>query len=104
MRWLILAATLALQIALRAGSAEITVLSWNMQWFPSGSAKALSVEVEAARIHVAAVVLREANADILVLQEVRDAATAERLAAEIGGGFRTAVCSAFKDRIGGTPG
>lgn len=103
MRRLIIFASVWLQAVLWAGSPAVTVLSWNMQWFPSGSPKVAAPEVEAAKVRTAAEVLRGADADILVLQEVRDGPTVEGLAREIGGGHQMVICSAFRDGFGSAP-
>lgn len=80
---------------------QIKVTTWNMEWFPSGSPNLASLEVEAKRIQDAADVLRKINPDVILLQEIRDLETCEKLAnalkPEV---YSVAVCSRFKDGFG----
>jgi len=99
MRWLILAFGLAVG-SVTAG--DLVVTSWNLQWFPSGSPRKSSVEVEAERIRAAASTLRAIGPDVVALQEVRDFETCERLALEAGE-LKVVVCSRFRE-FGGTLG
>lgn len=52
--------------------AVIRITTWNLEWFPNGSAREATPEKQAQRIQAAADVLKELNPDILLLQEVRD--------------------------------
>jgi hypothetical protein len=52
--------------------ANIRITTWNLEWFPNGSAHDATPEVQAQRIAAAADVLRPINPDIILLQE-RDA-------------------------------
>jgi endonuclease/exonuclease/phosphatase family metal-dependent hydrolase len=84
---------------------EISITTWNLEWFPSGSSKGIaSPEVESKRIADAAEVLRKLDSDIIVLQEVRDYEVCEALAKAIGPKYQVLVCSAFKSGFGGTRG
>ena len=70
----------ALLIASIAWGEEIKVTTWNLEWFPSGSSRGIaSQEFEAERVRSVAEVLKSLNADILVLQEMRDAKACEAL-------------------------
>jgi endonuclease/exonuclease/phosphatase family metal-dependent hydrolase len=103
-------ATLALGwawICLSPAIAEtIRVTTWNLQWFPSGSPKMASPEVEAERIHNAAKTIALLNPDVLILQEVRDHAACVALANALTptAKYHVLVCSAFKDPFGAAPG
>lgn len=85
-----------------AAAAPLTVLTWNLQWFPSGTPSRAPEEAELARIREAAAVIRAVAPDVVVVQEVRDFDAARRLAREVGG-LTVAVCSRFPD-FGGTVG
>lgn len=77
---------------------EIRITTWNLEWFPSGSAKEASVEQQNQRIKEAADVLRPINPDIVLLQEVRDYDACARLGEAIAPGiYHVAICSAFKE-------
>jgi endonuclease/exonuclease/phosphatase family metal-dependent hydrolase len=51
---------------------KIRITTWNLEWFPNGSAHDATPEVQAQRIAAAADVIRPINPDIVLLQEVRD--------------------------------
>lgn len=88
--------TLASAIPAQAGNVRVT--TWNLKWFPNGSPKELPPAEQAARIATAADVLRPLNADIILLQEVRDYDVCARLAEAIKPNtYQVAICSAFKD-------
>jgi endonuclease/exonuclease/phosphatase family metal-dependent hydrolase len=99
MRWLI---ALAALFVWAASAAEITVATWNLKWFPSGTPLRATEEEETERIHEAVAVFKPISADIIVLQEVRDFATCHRLAKEIGS-LKVVICSQFQE-FGGTVG
>ena len=75
----------------------LSVESWNMEWFPSGYVEPQAPAVEARRIETAArAILRSGVPDVLLVQEIRDAATCDALARAIGApSFRPVVCSEF---------
>lgn len=98
MRWLTVLAVWAWSVA----AAPLTVLTWNLQWFPSGTELRAPEDTELARIREAAALVRDIAPDVLVVQEMRDFDAAHRLAQEAGG-LTVAVCSRFKD-FGGTVG
>jgi endonuclease/exonuclease/phosphatase family metal-dependent hydrolase len=99
-------ALLALLASLVVGSALgepteqawIRVTTWNLEWFPNGSAHDTTPEVQAQRIAAAADVLRPINPDIVLLQEVRDYEVCVHLGEAIALGiYHVAICSAFKE-------
>jgi endonuclease/exonuclease/phosphatase family metal-dependent hydrolase len=78
--------------------ARIRVTTWNLEWFPNGSAHDATPEVQAHRIAAAADVLRPIDPDIILLQEVRDYDACARLGEAIAPGmYHVAICSAFKE-------
>jgi endonuclease/exonuclease/phosphatase family metal-dependent hydrolase len=77
--------------------AKVRITTWNLEWFPNGSAREATPEKQAQRIQAAADVLKKLNPDILLLQEVRDYNACDRLAEGIQpGAYTVAICSAFK--------
>jgi exonuclease III len=83
--------------ALAQSPAKVRITTWNLEWFPNGSAREAPEEKQAQRIKAAADVLKELNRDILLLQEVRDYDACNRLAEAIRAGtYSVAICSAFK--------
>ena len=84
---------------------DISVTTWNLEWFPSGNSKGIAPpEIIAKRIADAAEVLKKLDSDIIVLQEVRDYAACESLANAIDPKYQVLVCSAFKSGFGGIAG
>ena len=78
--------------------ARVRITTWNLEWFPNGSAHDATPEVQAQRIAAAADVLRPINPDIILLQEVRDYDACVRLGEAIAPGmYHVAICSAFKE-------
>src|SRR6266576_4661684 len=68
--------------------------TWNLEWFPNGSAHDATTEVQAQRIAAAADVLRPINPDIILLQEVRDYEACARLGEAIAPRmYHVAICS-----------
>jgi exonuclease III len=83
--------------ALGQSPAKIRITTWNLEWFPNGSAGEATPEKQAQRIQAAADVLKKLNPDILLLQEVRDYDTCARLGEAIQPGAHiVGICSAFK--------
>jgi len=77
---------------------RIRITTWNLEWFPNGSAKEASAEQQNQRIKEAADVLRPINPDIILLQEVRDYDACARLCEAIAPGiYHVAICSAFRE-------
>jgi hypothetical protein len=80
-------ASLALLTAIVVGSGfgespeptKVRITTWNLEWFPNGSAHDATPEVQGQRIAAAADVLRPINPDIILLQEVRDYDACARL-------------------------
>jgi endonuclease/exonuclease/phosphatase family metal-dependent hydrolase len=78
--------------------AKVRITTWNLEWFPNGSAHDATPELQAQRIAAAADVLRPINPDIILLQEVRDYEACARLGEAIAPGmYHVAICSAFKE-------
>lgn len=76
---------------------KFRITTWNLEWFPNGSAREATQEKQAQRIKAAADVLKQLNPDVLLLQEVRDYDACNRLAEAIQpGAYTVAICSAFK--------
>jgi len=99
-------ALLALLTAFVVGSAlgesleptKLRITTWNLEWFPNGSAHDATPKVQAQRIAAAADVLRPIDPDIILLQEVRDYEACARLGEAIAPGmYHVAICSAFKE-------
>ena len=76
---------------------HVRITTWNLEWFPNGSAKDASPDEQTKRIKAAADVLRRLNPDILLLQEVRDYDACSHLAEAIKPHtYTVAICSSFK--------
>lgn len=84
-------------LALYSAAGELTCLTWNMCWFPSGKRDIRLPDKEPQRIAAAADIIRDASPHILFLQEIRDRETCDALASAVGGRTRTVTCSAFVD-------
>jgi exonuclease III len=83
--------------ALGQSPAKFRITTWNLEWFPNGSAREATPEKQAQRIQAAADVLKQLNPDILLLQEVRDYDACARLGEAIqAGAYTVGICSAFK--------
>jgi endonuclease/exonuclease/phosphatase family metal-dependent hydrolase len=84
---------------------RLRVTTWNMQWFPSGTSQRLDSDKEDKRISEAATVLKVINPDVVLLQEIRDWDTCEKLVTSLQPiQYYVAVCSAFRDKVGGQVG
>ena len=84
--------------ATSAEPATLRITTWNLEWFPNGSAHDATPEEQAQRIAAAADVLRPINHDIVLLQEVRDYDACARLGEAIAPGiYHVAICSAFRE-------
>ena len=82
----------------RRKQTKVHITTWNLEWFPNGSAHDATSEVQAQRIASAADVLRPIDPDIILLQEVRDYDACARLGEAIAPGmYQVAICSAFKE-------
>ncbi len=84
-----LIASLVLGAAVRESTqpTEIRITTWNLEWFPRGSANEAPPEQQNQRIKEAADVLRPINSDIILLQEVRDYDACARLGEAIAPGI-----------------
>src|SRR6478736_3233494 len=92
------AAFLVLLISEYSAAQTVRCTTWNLEWFPNGSAKEASATQQEQRIKEAADVLRPINPDIILLQEVRDYDVCARLGEAIATGiYHVAICSAFKE-------
>ncbi len=81
-----------------SGAQTVRCTTWNLEWFPNGSAHEASTEQQNQRIKQAADVLRPINPDIVLLQEVRDYDSCARLGEAIAPGiYHVAICSAFRE-------
>ena len=77
--------------------ASVRITTWNLEWFPNGSAREAPPEKQAQRIQAAADVLKKLNPDILLLQEVRDYDACVRLGEAVQpAAYTVVICSAFK--------
>ena len=105
-RRLIVLSLLCLGLLVAGAVADtIRVTTWNLKWFPSGSPKRQSAEVESARIRQAARLLAILNPDVLLLQEVRDQAACEALARAMEPAkYQVLVCTNFDVAGTGAPG
>jgi endonuclease/exonuclease/phosphatase family metal-dependent hydrolase len=78
--------------------ATVRITTWNLEWFPNGSAHDATPEAQGQRIAAAADVLRPLDPDIISLQEVRDYDACAHLGEAIAPGiYHVAICSAFKE-------
>jgi endonuclease/exonuclease/phosphatase family metal-dependent hydrolase len=95
---LLAAFVVASALSQSAEPTSIRITTWNLEWFPNGSAHESTPQVQAQRIAAAADVLRPINADIILLQEVRDYEACARLGEAVAPGmYHIAICSAFKE-------
>jgi endonuclease/exonuclease/phosphatase family metal-dependent hydrolase len=94
----LIAALLVLSISGHSSAQTVRCTTWNLEWFPNGSAKETPAAQQEQRIKEAADVLRPINPDIVLLQEVRDYDVCTRLGDAIAPGvYHVAICSAFKE-------
>ena len=84
-------------LSARVWGAELTCVTWNMEWFPSGKKDLRLPEVEPGRITTAAGMLGKISPHILFIEEIRDQEACEALARAMDDHTRVAVCSAFTD-------
>jgi endonuclease/exonuclease/phosphatase family metal-dependent hydrolase len=91
-------AFLGLLISGYSDAQTVRCTTWNLEWFPNGSAKERPVAQQDRHIKEAADVLRPIDPDIVLLQEVRDYDVCARLGEAIAPGvYHVAICSAFKE-------
>src|SRR5215468_5975416 len=95
-----IAAFFVLWISVGSDAQTLKCTTWNLQWFPNGSAREASAEKQEQRIKEAADVLRPIDPDIILLQEVRDYDACARLGEAIAPGiYHVAICSAFQEQF-----
>jgi len=83
--------------ALGQSPAKVRITTWNLEWFPNGSAREVTQENQAQRVQSAADVPKKLNPDILLLQEVRDYDACARLGEAIQPrAYTVGICFAFK--------
>ncbi|WP_256200063.1 endonuclease/exonuclease/phosphatase family protein [Verrucomicrobium spinosum] len=83
-------------------SEVVRLVTWNLEWFPGRKPTATQGKKDRHFLEVAAVI-PQFRADVMVLQEVRDQDSAEKLA-KLMPGFQVHVVSRFKDEVGGAVG
>jgi len=94
----IVVTTLAHHVSAGSIASDLRCTTWNLEWFPNGSAHDASPEEQNRRITDAATVLKLLRPDILLLQEVRDYDSCSRLGNAIeSGAYHVEICSAFKE-------
>jgi len=80
------------------GAENVRITTWNLEWFPNGSAKDASPDEQNRRITEAANALRPHHPDIVLLQEVLNYDVCVRLGEAIQpAAYHVAICSAFKE-------
>src|SRR6478672_1233502 len=95
---IVVAAILADDVGAGSTAGDIRCTTWNLEWFPNGSAHDASLEEQDRRTTAAANVLKPLHPDILLLQEVRDYDACSRLGNAIeSGAYHVEICSAFKE-------
>ncbi len=83
-----------------AEEGEVRVASWNIRWFPAGQMEPQPERYERRNIGLAGNIVRYVRPDILCGMEIRDAETAEALAAtQRSEDFKLVVCSEFRQRL-----
>src|SRR4029453_19216155 len=93
-----LVAFLRLLISGHSGAQTIKCTTWNLEWFPNGSAHEASAAQQDQRIKEAADVLKPINPDIILLEEGRDYDACGSLGEGVAPGiYHVAICYAFKD-------
>ena len=82
---------------------DFSVVTWNLEWFPSGSSKGFaSKEIESQRIVSVAQTLSKLNCDIIIIEEVRDIQSCEQLVEALKPlKYTVSICTQFKDAFGG---
>jgi endonuclease/exonuclease/phosphatase family metal-dependent hydrolase len=95
---IVVATVLANYVGAGSTAGDVRCTTWNLEWFPNGSAHDASLEEQNRRITSAASVLKPLHSDILLLQEVRDYDACSRLGDAIEpGAYHVLICSAFKE-------
>src|SRR5207247_2859823 len=95
-----LIAFLVLLGAAHVGAEPLRITTWNLS---ASVAQEADSTAEDSRLADIATVLDSLNADVILLQEIRDGLTCARLAVLLNSArYRVAVCSAFAD-VSGSP-
>jgi endonuclease/exonuclease/phosphatase family metal-dependent hydrolase len=84
-------------LSLCSARETIRVVTWNLQWFPSGKMGGASKEVQDEQIAKIRAEIRKLNADIIVLQEVSSIGALEELIKPLGKEWKVAILSSFKE-------
>lgn len=84
------------------GQEVLRLVTWNLQWFPGGK-PTVTQEIKDHHFLQVAEIIPQFQADVIVLQEVRDDAAAQALA-KLMPKFQVHVTSRFKDSFGGAVG
>src|ERR1051325_7760980 len=101
----VVVAMLASRLVTAGTPATVRCTTWNLEWFPNGSAHDASPEEQNRRMTDAATVLKPLHPDILLLQEVRDYDACSRLSNAIEPcEYHVEICSAFKEPFRSGPG
>jgi endonuclease/exonuclease/phosphatase family metal-dependent hydrolase len=99
LRWIIVVLAL---LGCAQAAEVVRVVSWNLEWFPGRKPASSQEERDRHFLEVASIV-PQFRADVIILQEVRDDDTAQKLVALLPG-FSVHVTSKFKDGFSSTPG
>lgn len=89
----------------KKASDSIRVTTWNLQWFPNGSAKPAPAGKQVQTIATAARVLAKLDPDVILLQEIRDREACDRLVEALAPvKYEVLVCSDFREGMGNAKG
>lgn len=75
----------------------VRVVTWNLQWFPGGKMGGAPKAVQDEQMKKIREEVRKLGADILVLQEVASVGALEELIKPLGGDWKVAILSNFKE-------
>lgn len=100
--WIILASFLVSPSSKVNATEVVRLVTWNLEWFP-GKKRVASQQERDEHFKEVAAQLPQFRADIIVLQEVRNEDTAQRLASLLPG-YMVHVTSRFTDSFSGTLG
>jgi len=75
----------------------LRIVTWNLQWFPGGKMGGAPKEVQDEQMRKIQAEVRKLDADILVLQEVASVGALEELIKPLGGDWKVAILSRFKE-------
>jgi endonuclease/exonuclease/phosphatase family metal-dependent hydrolase len=92
-----------LSISSDARAERVRITTWNLKGFPSNAAEPDAPERDEQRISDVGKVLNDLNPEIVLLQDVRDKESCERLAKQFKPAiYQVLVCSSFRDGADGT--